>query len=239
MKKLTAIDLFSGCGGLSEGLKAAGFRVLAAVERDSLAVKTYKANHKRVRVIHDDIRGVKAAALRKSLRLPIGQLDLLAGCPPCQGFSSLRTRNGSAKNRDARNNLIREMLRFARAFKPRAIMMENVPGLALHTSFKKMCRDLKKLGYQVVWDIKDAKYYGVPQRRKRLILMAGLGFTIPLASEAPSLVTVRSAIGKLSQPGKSRDALQNLSEDRSPRIMKIIRSIPRDGGSRSDLPKLY
>lgn len=237
MKKLTAIDLFSGCGGLSEGLKLAGFRVLAAVEKDDLAVRTYKANHRGITILHGDIRDVQATKLRKNLGLDVGELDLLAGCPPCQGFSSLRTRNGSAKNRDHRNALIEEMLRFARAFKPKAIMMENVPGLAAHTSFKRMCRSLRALGYVIAWDVKDAKHYGVPQRRKRLILMAGLRFPISLAKESDVLVTVRSAIGALPRPGKSRDSLQNLREDRSPRIMDIIRAIPKNGGSRTDIPK--
>src|SRR5262245_32077255 len=115
-KKYTAIDLFSGCGGLTLGLKLAGFRVVAAVETDALAVETYKANHPEVLVHSNDIREVKAASLRKRLKLKMGELDLLAGCPPCQGFSALRTRNGAKQKRDKRNRLITNMLRFARAF---------------------------------------------------------------------------------------------------------------------------
>ena len=139
-KKYTAIDLFSGCGGLTLGLKLAGFDVLAAVENDELAVNTYKANHPEVLVCPDDIRKVRAASLRKRLKLKVGELDLLAGCPPCQGFSALRTRNGAKQKRDRRNRLITNMLRFTRAFRPKAIMMENVPGLAEHWSFTKLCR---------------------------------------------------------------------------------------------------
>jgi DNA (cytosine-5)-methyltransferase 1 len=145
MKKYTAIDLFSGCGGLTLGLKLAGFNVRAAIENDALAVQTYKANHPEVSVCHDDIRAVKAKTLRERLNLRVGELDLLAGCPRCQGFSALRTRNGAAQKRDHRNGLIREMLRFTRAFRPKAVMMENVPGLAEHWSFKKLCRDLRRL----------------------------------------------------------------------------------------------
>jgi DNA (cytosine-5)-methyltransferase 1 len=95
MKKYTAIDLFSGCGGLSLGLKLAGFKVLAAIENEKLAADTYAINHPRVRVCHSDIRAVRAKSLRVGLKLAIGELDLLAGCPPCQGFSGLRTRNGA------------------------------------------------------------------------------------------------------------------------------------------------
>jgi DNA (cytosine-5)-methyltransferase 1 len=235
--KYTAIDLFSGCGGLTLGLKLAGFKVLAAIENDELAVETYKANHRGVLVCHEDIRDVKAASLRKRLKLAVGELDLLAGCPPCQGFSALRTRNGARQKRDKRNRLITEMMRFARAFRPKAIMMENVPGLAEHWSFKKLCRDLRRLGYRVEWDIKDARHYGVPQRRKRLILVAGRRFDVPLARESSTSKTVWKAIGDLKSPGRSRDKLQNLPENRSAKVVKLIRAIPKDGGSRTDLPK--
>ncbi|MCW5680017.1 MAG: DNA cytosine methyltransferase [Xanthobacteraceae bacterium] len=236
MKKHTAIDLFSGCGGLTLGLKLAGFKVLAAIEKDELAVKTYRANHQRVRVCHNDIRNVRAKTLRDILKLERGELDLLAGCPPCQGFSTLKTRNGSVQKRDHRNSLIHEMMRFTRAFLPKTIMMENVPGLAQHWSFHKLCRDLRRLGYWVKWDVKDARHYGVPQRRKRLILVAGRGFKVPLAKESKALKTVRKAFENLRRPGKSRDELQNLREYRSAKIMKLIREIPKDGGSRTDLP---
>lgn len=235
--KYTAIDLFSGCGGLTLGLKLAGFNVLAAIENDGLAVETYRANHPGVLVCHEDIRKVRAASLRKRLRLAVGDLDLLAGCPPCQGFSSLRTRNGAKQKRDKRNRLITEMMRFARAFRPKTIMMENVPGLAEHWSFKKLCRDLRSLGYHVEWDIKDAQHYGVPQRRKRLIMVAGHRLDVQLAKESNTVKTVRKAIGNLKAPGLSRDKLQNLPENRSAKVLKLIRAIPKDGGSRTDLPK--
>jgi DNA (cytosine-5)-methyltransferase 1 len=235
--KRTAIDLFSGCGGLTLGLKLAGFNVVAAIENDPLAVETYKANHSEVLVCHDDIRNVSAASLRKRLKLKAGELDLLAGCPPCQGFSALRTRNGARQKRDKRNRLITNMLRFARAFRPKTIMMENVPGLAVHWSFKDLCRGLRKLGYRIEWDIKDARHYGVPQRRRRLIMVAGRKFDVPLAKESKATKTVRKAIGDLKKPGRSRDKLQNLAENRSAKVLSMIRAVPKDGGSRGDLPK--
>src|SRR5690554_3365602 len=107
-----AVDLFSGCGGLTLGLKEAGFSVVGAVENDPLATKTYRANHKRIHLWEMDIRSLSAAEMMRTLGLRCGELDLLAGCPPCQGFSSIRTRNGSQRNRDPRNNLINDMLRF-------------------------------------------------------------------------------------------------------------------------------
>jgi len=93
--KPTAIDLFSGCGGLTLGLKQAGFKVVGAVEIDPLAVETYQHNHPEVFLWSQDIRKIAAPQILKALGLKRGQLDLLAGCPPCQGFSSMRRLNGS------------------------------------------------------------------------------------------------------------------------------------------------
>ena len=236
--RLCAIDLFSGCGGLTLGLKQAGFDVLAAVELDAAAAKTYKANHKDVAVEQTDIRKLSAAGLRRQLGLRPGQLDLLAGCPPCQGFSILRTRNGANRNRDARNALIHEMLRFVRAFRPKAVMMENVPRLAQHRLFVDFCKGLRQLGYRLAFDIKDASLFGVPQRRRRLILLAGRGFDIQFAPEARRAPTVRRAIGRMSEPGRSRDGLHNFPEKkRTEKVLNLIRDIPKNGGSRSDLPR--
>lgn len=224
MKHLTAIDLFSGCGGLTLGLKRAGFGVVAAIESDQLAATTYKSNHPHVRVFESDIRKVRPRGLMKELGLKPGQLDLLAGCPPCQGFSVLRTRNGATRPRDKRNGLISEMLRFARALRPKSIMVENVPGLSEHQSFRDFCRDLRRLGYIVEWDIKDASHYGVPQRRKRLILVAGQGFDIPFANKSTTTKTVRSAIGHLAPTHKSRDRLHSRPQNRSDKVVKLIRA---------------
>jgi DNA (cytosine-5)-methyltransferase 1 len=90
----TALDLFSGCGGLTVGLKRAGFSVLAAVERWDVAAEAYELNHKDVQLLKSDIRDCDPVELMRSLNLCAGDLDLLAGCPPCQGFSALRTLNG-------------------------------------------------------------------------------------------------------------------------------------------------
>ena len=232
-----ALDLFSGCGGLTLGLRRAGFHVVGAVEINSAAVKTFKANHRRVPVKQGDIRSISADGLRRELRLRRGQLELLAGCPPCQGFSVLRTRNGAHRNRDGRNDLVREMLRFVRAFRPKAVMMENVPKLQGHKIFSDFCDALKGMGYQLNFDVKDVAEFGVPQRRARLILLAGKGFKIRFAKQAKRKRTVREAIAELPDARKTRDKLHGLPEKRSPRIQRLIRDIPKDGGSRIDLPK--
>ncbi len=236
-RKPIAVDLFAGCGGLTLGLQKAGFEVVGAIEIDELAVRTYKANHPNVAVEKIDIQRLSAIGLMRKLKLRPGELDLLAGCPPCQGFSTLRTCNGARRNRDQRNGLLWEMLRFTKAFRPKAIMMENVPKLSGHRSFKDFCDGLQKLGYKFTFAVKDASRYGVPQRRRRLVLLAGLGFELEFAPESRSKRTVRTAIGNLPRPGKSRDPLQNLPENRTSKVKKLIRDIPTNGGSRRDLPK--
>jgi len=233
----TAIDLFSGCGGLSRGLKDAGFRVVAAVEIDGKARETYSLNHLEVPLVGDDIRKVRPSQLMKACGLKKGQLDLLAGCPPCQGFSTLRVRKGRIAAPDDRNNLIDEFARLALALRPKMIMMENVPALSRYAKFKDFVLNLKRNGYTVVTEVLDVSFFGVPQRRKRLILSASRVSAPQLASTREKRLSVRDAIGALPRAGDSGDPLHDCSATpRSPRVQAIIEAIPKDGGSRSSLP---
>lgn len=233
----TAIDLFSGCGGLSRGLKDAGYHVLAAVELDSKVRETYTLNHGDVFLVGTDIRKVTAAQLMRSSGLKRGQLDLMAGCPPCQGFSTLRARNGRAAAPDARNELIDDFARLALALRPKMVMMENVPALARYGKFTNFVKRLEQGGYQVVVQVFDVSHFGVPQRRKRLILSASRVGTPRLATAVNSRKTVRSVIGNLMQPGESGDSLHDYpTKYRSARVQAMIEAIPKDGGSRHSLP---
>jgi DNA (cytosine-5)-methyltransferase 1 len=233
-----AIDLFSGCGGLTVGLKKAGFNVVGAVESDALAVSTYRENHPLVRLWDNDIRDIDPANMMEELELKPGDLDLLAGCPPCQGFSSIRTlRRGSVD--DERNDLVFRFVDFVIALKPRAIMLENVPGLADDDRMTQVVKTLTREGYTVRHRILDAAEYGVPQRRRRLILLASRTGSIRFARRARVQPHVRSAIGKLPKPGKSGDAIHDVGERRSDDIKAIIRKIPRNGGSRRALGAEY
>jgi DNA (cytosine-5)-methyltransferase 1 len=235
MKKLRAIDLFSGCGGLSLGLRQSHFQVVGAIEIDPLAVKTYKANHPGVEVWQNDIRKVAVSRVMKKLRLQPGQLDLLAGCPPCQGFSRLTTLNGKVGSEDSRNDLVFQFLRFVRVMKPKAIMMENVPGLAKDRRIDEMCTTLRSLGYECEVRIVDAADYGVPQRRLRMILLAGRSGRIPFARKGRRKRTVRETFRKLGKRARKTDELHNLPESRSASVSALIRLIPKNGGSRRDL----
>ena len=237
--KPTAVDLFCGCGGLTVGLKRAGFRVLGALDIDPLSIKTYKANHRDVTLWERDIRKLEPQELLDTLGLKIGGLDLLAGCPPCQGFSTMRTLNGALRVDDPRNDLLMEFERFVDALRPRAVMLENVPGLADDKRFETFLRKLKKLGYLGAHRVLNAAEYGVPQRRRRLIYLAGLGMVIPFAEKNGRKITVKEAIGGLPKAGQSGDPVHDMPENRTPKVLEIIRLIPKDGGSRRDLPEEY
>lgn len=232
----TAIDLFAGCGGLTCGLRRAKFNVIGALELNATAAKAYRMNHKDTRLKEADIRNVDAAEWMTELGLRPGQLDLLAGCPPCQGFSRLRTKNGARSNRDSRNRLLLEMVRLVEAFRPKTVMMENVPGLERRTIFKEFLRELRRHGYSPQWEIHDVRKYGVPQRRRRLVLVAGRGFEVPFGAESKTERTVRMAIGDLKPAGRSGDRLHDMPERRTTDMKRRIALIPKDGGSRTDLP---
>lgn len=232
---LTAFDLFSGCGGLTLGLRQAGFKVIGAADIDALAVETYRANHNHVKVWETDVQSLSVSEVKTRLKLKRGELDLLAGCPPCEGFSSMRTLNGARQIEDPRNNLVFEFLRFVRELLPKAIMMENVPGLAGDERMVSFWKELRLLGYEGEHRVLDAADYGVPQRRRRMILLAGRFGPLDFVRKSDGRVTVEHAIGTLPPSGDSGDPLHDIPERRSARIMDLIRSIPKDGGSRTDL----
>lgn len=234
-KRPTALDLFSGCGGLSVGLRQAGFSIVGAVDADELAASTYKLNHPKAHVVTDDIRKVDAAELMKKLKLKPGQLGLLAGCPPCQGFSTLKTKNGRKVFRGKMNDLIFEFSRFISVFQPKTIMIENVPALADDSRLKRFTKALASYGYKYRFQVFDAADFGVPQRRRRMILIAAKTERPEFAKPVKKRRSVKSAIKKLPRPAQSDDPAHNYSVDHAPHVKKLIKKIPVNGGSRSAL----
>jgi DNA (cytosine-5)-methyltransferase 1 len=233
-----SIDLFSGCGGLTEGMKQAGFKVIAAVEIDHYAAETYKNNHKNVNLFEQDITNVNPDDIKKIMG---GEpLHLLAGCPPCQGFSSVRRLNKKEPVKDVRNNLIWEYYRFVEALMPLTLMMENVPGLADYKPFQNMVEKLKRLGYS---NIKYEKIwiqeYGVPQRRRRLVLVASRIGKIDIPQGNKKFKTVRDCIGNIEPVESTKDLLHKIYPKHTPKVYEKISKIPLDGGSRKDLPVEY
>ena len=237
--ELYAIDLFSGCGGLSLGLKGAGFTVVAAVEIDRKAQETYRLNHPNVCLYAEDIRKLDPVQMLQEAGLKVGELDLLAGCPPCQGFSRLRTKNKVTSVSDDRNDLVDDFLRFIEIMQPKTVMLENVPALAKDSRFMGMQKQLYALGYQTVVNVLDAADYSVPQRRKRLIMLASRVHVPIVADKARKRLTVRQALRGIAEPGQGKDKLHGLGENRSQKVRDLIALIPKDGGSRRDLPSKF
>ena len=237
----TAIDLYCGCGGVTAGLKAARFKVIAAVDNDPIACRTYRANHPSVRLIEKDIRQIDPRSIRKKL-LKHGNLDLLVVCSPCQPFSSQQR----SVTEDDRSDLILQTIRFANALAPKLILLENVPGLAgprFKTLRDKLLTGLKREGFYLSTTRRlDAADFGVPQRRVRYIMIASKDHAspeLPQDTVAGTQVTVRTAIGDL-QPLKSGEADPNdelhFARQHRAVALKRLKHIPPNGGSRESLP---
>jgi DNA (cytosine-5)-methyltransferase 1 len=238
MFKFTAIDLFCGCGGMTEGLKQAGFDVVAGIELDKYAAETYKLNHGNItKVFQQNIADVD---MNEILKLLHGrELSLLAACPPCQGFSSLRRKNKQDPVKDPRNKLIYEFFRFVVGLQPVTFILENVPALQNYIDFKNVYRELENLGYLMTVKIVDVAKFSVPQRRKRLIMIGSLFNVIALPEGSKQILTVRDAIGDLETTDKTTDFLHKIYPRHTAKIQAMIHLIPRDGGSREDLSDEY
>lgn len=166
--KYKAIDLFCGAGGLSLGLKKSGFNVCLGIDIDEAALKTYKKNIKRTKILNKDIRQVDGKEIVKLAGIEKHGHFLLAGCPPCQGFSNL----GKREVDNVQNELVYEYVRLIFELEPSFILMENVPGMSKGIGkeiFAKVV-DMLEREYVVQHDTLNAADYGVPQTRKRLVL---------------------------------------------------------------------
>jgi len=168
MKKFRAIDLFCGAGGLSCGLRKSGFSIKIGLDVDGNALKTYKKNFDKVKVVERDIKDVSGEMLLKLAKIEKGSNFLLAGCPPCQGFSNIGKRD---PNND-KNQLVFEYIRLIKEVEPSFILMENVPGMSRGVGKQLFSQLLEILGenYYLKYDTLNAADYGVPQVRKRLVL---------------------------------------------------------------------
>ena len=166
--KYKAVDLFCGAGGLSSGLKKGGFDVALGIDIDTAALKTYKNNIKRAKVLNKDIKLVSGKEITELTGIKKGDCFLLAGCPPCQGFSNL----GKRDEKDVQNKLVYEYIRLIYELEPCFILMENVPGMSRGVGkeiFKDVVVKLEEK-YHIQYDTLNAADYGVPQIRKRLVL---------------------------------------------------------------------
>jgi DNA (cytosine-5)-methyltransferase 1 len=176
MKALKLFDLFCGTGGFSKGFEKASnanYETLFGVDILPVSVRTFGLNHPGALAISGDIRRLHCHEIQERLKLKPGELDLIIGGPPCQGFSSIRPFRSSAED-DSRNNLFEQFANFVNFFRPRALVIENVVGLATHnngSTIAQMEACFANLGYDCDWRILNAAHFGIPQRRERLIFI--------------------------------------------------------------------
>lgn len=253
-KPLKVIDLFSGCGGSALGFQQAGFIVKVAVDVNQNASESFRLNFPDAEVIASDISYVTGSDLLKAAGVSSGNDVVIIACPPCQGFSTARRKSEGMS--DPRNTLIYEFLRLLEEVKPYAFVMENVPGLANGIGkpiFLNILQRLKELGYYTVHGIVDTADYGVPQRRKRLVLLGTndpkIRLTFPKqTNQDPDLTdryldswnTVRSAIEDLPAI-RAGEKSKNDQLHRASRLAEInlrrMANTPHDGGGRLSWPE--
>lgn len=168
--KYTVISTFAGGGGSSLGYQMAGFRELLAVEWDNHAVETLKLNFPKLNIYHGDIHNLTGKECLKLAGIQKGELDILDGSPPCQGFSTAGKRNVS----DERNDLFQEYVRLIKELNPKVFVMENVSGMIkgkMKGKYLEIWKELKSLNYNVKSKLMNAMWYDVPQSRERLIFI--------------------------------------------------------------------
>lgn len=199
-QNLNFIDLFSGAGGISCGLEQLGMNCLLGLDYDKYAVDTFRHNHPNAASYCGDIRNLK----KKEFFDLIGNqnVDLIVGGPPCQGFSTVGTGNPD----DERNHLFYHFLRMVKYANPSYLIIENVTGLLAKKNERTLhaiLKSISSLGYFVDFNVLSAEQYGVPERRRRTIIMGSKhhpGITLPKPSRKKP-VTVGQALKNLSARG--------------------------------------
>lgn len=257
---MNVIDLFCGCGGLSYGFEKAGFDILLGIDNDSMALQAFEINHKGSKSICGDITQVHLNEIKSIIGNK--EIDVIIGGPPCQGMSL----SGPRKFDDPRNKLYLSYIRLVEEIKPKAFVIENVPGLV--GLFKGQIKDsiierMTALGYKVQYRILCAADYGVPQSRRR-VFFVGLRdsefdfdtikkekmVTCEMAlSDLPPLVDIlgtdpnkyetepNNHYQKLMR--KNSDVVRNhIAASHSEKVKHIISLVP-DGGNYKDLPDEY
>ena len=168
----TVIDLFSGCGGISEGFKQAGFEIIGGLDINKDAVETFQLNFPKAKAIHGDILEFNNEDIQFMFNM-FGDVDIIIGGPPCQGFSSAN--RWQKEDNDPRNKLFYEYIRFVKELQPKAVLIENVRGILTRDNGyakDRIYEILDNAGYNVDSNVLDASDFGVPQRRLRAFFVA-------------------------------------------------------------------
>jgi DNA (cytosine-5)-methyltransferase 1 len=244
---ISVLDLFAGCGGLSLGLQQAGFRIVAAIESDKWAADTYQHNHRGVEVARSDIRALDSDFLAQTYR---GQIDLVVGGPPCQGFSVSGKRQYGVFLE--KNQLVHEYIRVVEAVRPSMFLLENVRGFATANidgqkkALGTVLQELTSLGYHLHSAVLQAAEFGVPQYRSRLFVVGSKrelrGSPFPEATHAPAESPLRKAQLSLLESRPATRAAQEVAARREFQlsVLDAISDLPEiEAGGGTDGPQPY
>jgi DNA (cytosine-5)-methyltransferase 1 len=242
---MKALDFFCGAGGFTAGLRRAGIEVLAGIDANETCSDTYTLNNPGSQFICADIRSLDGPALGAVLPAVHANDDdmVFVGCAPCQPFSQQRR----AAKPHPDGTLLGRFGLLVEEYRPGYVIVENVPGIARVTgnsSFNRFVSMLKRAGYSVECEVRDAKQYGVPQSRRRLVLIASRVrmASLPAPTHGPDLLpwrTVKDAIAKypkLAAGATSTTIPNHQASALSPLNAKRMRRTPVDGGSRASWP---
>jgi DNA (cytosine-5)-methyltransferase 1 len=253
--KMIAVDFFCGAGGLTKGFRDAGINVRLGVDKDPIFKKTYEENNPPAVFWGMSVENVKGEAVWECLSPKDGDKVVVAACAPCQPFSAQNKRSVLKGYEDERKDLLSQMLRIVSEFErlPDYFFIENVPGFKKSNcpSYQHLKSFLKKNHYAIGENVVDAAIYGVPQRRKRFILIAqklrsnqqALDLLFPNADYGPrktDFITVKQAFKELP-PIRAGGSSRKFSNHHAPKLslknLDRIKNISHDGGSHSELSK--
>lgn len=240
---MKAIDFFCGAGGLTRGLLDAGFDVVAGFDIDEQCKESYEVNNETAFHSHD-VRDIDLKKLKSLTRIRKFENVLFAGCAPCQPFSQQRKSDSVHSS----TTLLSEFGRIIAEVLPRAVVIENVPGMARvkgYSTFRRFLSLLESCGYGYEFGVLDAKKFGVPQTRRRLVLIAGFteDISIPAITHGSKHLpfrTVRDAIShfpKLKAGQEHKSVPNHYCASITERNLERLRHTPADGGGRTDWPK--
>jgi len=235
---IKAIDFFCGAGGLTRGFLDAGIQVLAGVDSDATLRDTYQTNNSPSRFIAADIKKTDIHELRSELGITAGDAVLYSACTPCQPFSTLNRMKGE----DERRSLLLTFAELVQDAPPDYIVVENVPGLSNacgRSIYERFLAILEDCGFNHVCAcMLDAQEFGVPQVRKRFILLASRHDVVTMPKRSPKRMTVRDAISHYPQIGDGETAAtdsNHRARSLKPHLKRIVEAVPPDGGSRRDV----
>ena len=239
MKKYTYIDLFAGAGGLSLGFDEAGFENLFSIEFDKTYASTYMKNFPSHKMTIEDIKNIDNEKIAKLVEG--GNVDIIIGGPPCQGFS-IAGNIGRNFIDDDRNKLFKEFVRFVNVIQPRMFIMENVAALERHRGGKtiqEISEEFEKCGYSIKHKVLLASEYSVPQERRRIFIIGTKGVnTFRFPQKSSKVVTVKEAIDDLPklESGEASDIPNHIAMNHSKQMLEKMGYI-KDGGNRMDIPE--